>query len=327
MLAMVLESLHAPLQERNLPIPIPGNDQVLVKVRACGVCRTDLHIVDGELPSIPLPLIPGHEIVGEIISLGDNVDCFQIGDRIGIPWLGYTCGLCHYCLNSQENLCDAARFTGYTLNGGYAEYAVADYRYCFLLPERYSDVEVAPLLCAGLIGYRAFSMVGKVKRLGLYGFGAAAHILTPIALSQGQEIFALTRPGDKKSQDFTRSLGASWAGDCTQEAPVKLDAALIFAPDGALIPLALQAVSKGGTVVCAGIHMSAIPSFPYHLLWGERKLCSVANLTRQDAANFFGLLNTVHVQTHTHPFPLTQANEALEQLRKGSFEGAAVLVM
>lgn len=327
MLAMVLESLHEPLKAKTFPTPTPGPDQLLIKVHACGVCRTDLHVVDGELPHIPLPIIPGHEIVGEVVELGATVDFFKIGARVGVPWLGYTCGLCPYCLKGQENLCDSARFTGYTLNGGYAEYVIAHSHYCFPLPENYSDIHAAPLLCAGLIGYRSLVMAGDAKRLGIYGFGAAAHIIAQVAIFQGREVFAFTRTGDGKSQHFARSLGAVWAGDSTQRPPVELDAAIIFAPVGALVPLALKAVSKGGVVVCGGIHMSAIPSFPYELLWGERKLCSVANLMRQDAAEFLTLVGKVHVDTHVNPYPLMQANEALEQLRQGRLEGAAVLTM
>jgi propanol-preferring alcohol dehydrogenase len=298
----------------------------LVKVAACAVCRTDLHIVDAELPNPKLPLVPGHEIVGVIVEKGRGVQRFKTGDRVGIPWLGWTCGECEFCRSERENLCDRARFTGYTLDGGYAEFAVADERFCFPIPDSYSDAEAAPLLCAGLIGYRSLTKTGKAKRLGIYGFGAAAHIVAQIARHQGREVYALTRRGDSEAQKFARSLGAVWAGDSEEAPPEQLDAAVIFAPVGSLVPLALQAVAKGGTVVCGGIHMSDIPSFPYDLLWEERTLCSVANLTRRDGEEFFALAPKVPVRTTVQTFPLAEANEALTRLRAGELQGAAVLV-
>jgi propanol-preferring alcohol dehydrogenase len=300
---------------------------VLVRVQACGVCRTDLHILDGELAAPKLPLILGHEIVGVVASLGPGVSGLRAGDRVGVPWLGWTCGECVYCRRGQENLCARARFTGYTLDGGYAEYAVADARYCFPLPASYSDAEAAPLLCAGLIGYRAYRLAGTgAVRLGLYGFGAAAHILAQIAVHQGRRVFAFTRPGDHQGQAFARQLGAVWAGASTERPPEPLDAAILFAPVGALVPLALSAVDKGGSVVCGGIHMSDIPAFPYALLWEERRVRSVANLTRQDAVELLTLAGKAPIRTVVHTFPLSQANTALERLRQGQIEGAAVLV-
>jgi propanol-preferring alcohol dehydrogenase len=299
---------------------------VLIRVAACGVCRTDLHIIDGELADPKLPLVPGHEIVGYVAALGENVRGLKLGDRIGVPWLGHTCGLCAFCRSGRENLCAQARFTGYHIDGGYAEYAVADARFCFPLPPGLDDVAAAPLLCAGLIGYRALRLAGAAERLGLYGFGAAAHIVAQVACYRGQRVFAFTRAGDKTGQDFARSLGAEWAGASDTLPPEKLDAALIFAPVGALVPAALAATEKGGTVVCAGIHMSDIPSFPYRLLWEERVLRSVANLTRQDGEELLALVPKVPVRTVTQSFPLEQANEALAALRAGRLTGAAVLV-
>lgn len=326
MQAMVLYSPGTPLQEANLPLPEPKSGQVLVRVRACGVCRTDLHVVDGELPDPKLPIIPGHEIVGTVVAKGPGVERFAIGDRVGVPWLGFTCGGCRYCRSGRENLCDQARFTGYTRDGGYAQYTVADERFCFPIPPAYADVEAAPLLCAGLIGYRSLVRAGEGERLGLYGFGAAAHIIAQVARHQGRQVYAFTRPGDVEGQQFARELGAVWAGDSTAMPPEKLDAAIIFAPVGELVPVALQAVEKGGTVVCAGIHMSDIPSFPYRLLWEERSICSVANLTRRDGEEFLALAPQVPVRTEVQPFPLSEANEALARLRSGRVRGAAVLV-
>ncbi len=297
-----------------------------MNVRACAVCRTDLHVVDGELPKPKLPLVPGHEIIGVVTAMGDGVERFQAGDRVGIPWLGWTCGVCEYCRTGRENLCNQARFTGYTLDGGYAEYTVADQRYCFPIPDSYSDAEAAPLLCAGLIGYRSLGKTGDARRIGIYGFGAAAHIITQVARFQGREVYAFTRRGDQEGQQFARSQGAAWAGDSENLPPEKLDAAIIFAPSGELVPLALKALGKGGTVVCGGIHMSDIPAFPYDLLWEERSLCSVANLTRRDAEEFFALAPRVPVRTTVQTFPLSEANEALERLRSGSIKGAAVLL-
>jgi propanol-preferring alcohol dehydrogenase len=300
---------------------------VLVQVRACGVCRTDLHVFDGELPDPKLPLVLGHEIVGVVASLGEGVDRFAVGDRVGVPWLGWTCGECGYCRSGRENLCDRARFTGYQIDGGYAEFACADQRFVFKLPEGYSDAEAAPLLCAGLIGYRSLVMAGDARRLGLYGFGAAAHIIVQVARHQGREVYAFTRRGDTEGQQFARQLGAVWAGDSDTRPPVELDAAILFAPVGSLVPTALRAVAKGGTVVCAGIHMSDIPSFPYHLLWGERTVRSVANLTRRDGEEFLTLAPKVPVRTEVETFPLDAANEALTRLREGRIRGAAVLLV
>jgi propanol-preferring alcohol dehydrogenase len=325
MRAMVLEQVRQPLKLQERPLPEPDPGQVLLEIRACAVCRTDLHVVDGELPHPKLPLIIGHQIVGRVIRLGEHASRISTGARVGVPWLGWTDGVCTYCLAGQENLCLRARFTGYTLDGGYAEYAVADERFCIPIPESYSDTEAAPLLCAGLIGYRSLVRAGGGKRLGIYGFGAAAHILAQVALYQGREIYAFTRPGDERAQQFARSLGATWAGSSGQRPPEELDAAIIFAPVGALVPAALAAVRPGGTVVCGGIHMSDVPSFPYELLWGERTICSVANLTRKDAAEFMQIAPKVPVRTTTQLFSLEQANEALERLRTGQLEGAAVL--
>jgi propanol-preferring alcohol dehydrogenase len=304
----------------------PGPGQILLRVLACGVCRTDLHIVDGELPALGRPVVPGHEIVGTVVATGTGVERFRVGERIGIPWLGWTCGRCSYCLTGRENLCDHAKFTGYHLAGGYADYALADSRYCFALPGAYSDVEAAPLLCAGLIGYRALVMAGEAHRLGIYGFGAAAHIVAQVARFQGRELFVFTRPNDAEARRFALGLGASWAGDSTAMPPAPLDAAIIFAPVGALIPAALRAVAKGGAVVCAGIHMSDIPSFPYAILWGERRIISVANLTVKDGVDFLALAPRVPVKTTVETFFLEEANEALARLRAGRITGAAVLV-
>lgn len=326
MRAMVLERPGAPLREAELPIPRPQAGEVLVKVTACGVCRTDLHIVDGELPAHALPLVPGHEVVGTVVAEGPGAGRFQIGQRVGIPWLAGTCGHCRYCLQGRENLCDSAVFTGYDRNGGYAEYALADARYCHALPAAYDDVHAAPLLCAGLIGYRAYAMTGQAQRIGLYGFGAAAHIIAQLAVLQGREVYAFTRAGDFRSQQFARSLGVSWAGAAHDPSPAPLDAAILFAPIGELVPRALAASAKGAAIVCAGIHMSDIPGFPYALLWGERSVRSVANLTRADGEQFFTLVAQGQVKTAPVVFPLREANDALDALRGGRFDGAAVLV-
>lgn len=326
MRAMVLDWPGEPLKYKTVPVPEPAPGQVLIKVSACGVCRTDLHILDGELDKPKLPLIMGHEIVGTVVSTGPNVTMVKKGDIVGVPWLGYTCGRCSYCLKGKENLCENAAFTGYTLDGGYAEYTVADERYCFKLSGEVTPA-TAPLLCAGLIGYRSYSMIGEhVEKLGIYGFGAAAHILIQVAVFEGKKVYAFTRKGDVEAQAFARSLGAVWAGDSSQPAPQPLDAAIIFAPVGALVPKALQDVDKGGVVVCGGIHMSDIPAFPYRILWEERVLRSVANLTRGDGARFLPLAAQVPVQTEVQLYPLLQANEALEDLRQGRVRGAAVLV-
>lgn len=324
--AMLLDAPHALLRSARVPVPVPDANEVLIRVTACGVCRTDLHIADGELPPHKTPLIMGHEVVGVVIEAGSQVRHFVIGDRIGVPWLGGSCRHCGFCNAGRENLCDDARFTGYDRDGGYAEYAVADARYCFLLPARYDDLHVAPLLCAGLIGYRAYAMIGDAKRLGLYGFGAAAHIIAQVARQQGMQVYAFTRAGDLRSQQFALSLGAVWAGDSAATPPVALDAAIIFAPLGALVPQALGATRKGATVVCAGIHMSDIPSFPYSMLWGERTVRSVANLTRADGDAFFALAKEIDIQTAPMPFALEDAGQALAALRAGQFDGAAVLV-
>ncbi|MBI1902530.1 MAG: zinc-dependent alcohol dehydrogenase family protein [Planctomycetia bacterium] len=326
MRAMLLSTPGRPLQWTELPQPVPGPQQILIRIRACGVCRTDLHVVDGELPRPKLPLIPGHEIVGTIEAKGDRVERFAIGQRVGVPWLGWTCGNCRYCRNACENLCDQARFTGYTLDGGYAEFALADQRFAFPLPDEYGDAEAAPLLCAGLIGYRSLRMVGDARRIGIYGFGAAAHIVAQVARHEGRTVFAFTRQGDTAAQEFARQLGAVWAGDSDSPPPEELDAAILYAPAGNLVPLALRAVAKGGTVVCAGIHMSDVPSFPYEILWGERMLRSVANLTRRDGEEFLALAPKVPVRTEVQTFPLAEANEALARLRSSRIRGAAVLV-
>jgi alcohol dehydrogenase, propanol-preferring len=303
----------------------PGTGEILVRVRACGVCRTDLHIVDGELPALPGPVVPGHEIVGVVDGIGPGVERFAVGERVGVPWLGWTCGRCAYCLSGRENLCDGARFTGYHVPGGYADLVVADARYCFALPRGYGDAEAAPLLCAGLIGYRALRMAGDGERIGIYGFGAAAHIVAQVARHEGRKVFAFTRQGDTAGQRFALALGAAWAGASTAPPPEPLDAAILFAPVGALVPAALRAVSKGGTVVCAGIHMSDVPAFPYSILWGERRIVSVANLTRADGAAFLELAPKVPLKTTVETMPLEQANEALARLRDGRVEGALVL--
>ncbi|MBL8539072.1 MAG: zinc-dependent alcohol dehydrogenase family protein [Betaproteobacteria bacterium] len=327
MFAMVMDAARRPLAARELPMPQPGAGEVLVRVHACGVCRTDLHVVDGDLTRPKLPLVPGHEIVGTVQALGSGVEQLAIGQRVGIPWLGHTCGRCDYCRAGRENLCDRARFTGYDRDGGYAEYTVADGRYCFPLPAGYDDAHAAPLICAGLIGYRSLVMAGDARRLGIYGFGAAAHIIAQVAVWQGREVYAFTRPGDDEGQRFAVELGAKWAGESTVDAPEKLDAALIFAPVGGLVPAALRATAKGGTVVCAGIHMSDIPAFPYDILWGERTVRSVANLTRRDGEEFLALAPRVPVQTEVECLPLAEANAALANLREGKVRGAAVLLM
>jgi len=326
MKAMVLNRLRTPLAWTELPDPLPGPDEIRVKVLACGVCRTDLHVVDGELPKPQLPIIPGHEIVGRIDAIGKSVQGLTIGERIGIPWLGHTDGTCPYCLMQRENLCDQPLFTGYTRNGGYSTAAVADARFAFPLGEVGSDVSLAPLLCAGLIGWRSLVIAGDAPRIGLYGFGAAAHILTQVIKWQGRAVYAFTRPGDTSNQSFARGLGAAWVGGTDERPPEPLDAAIIFAPVGALVPAALRAVRKGGRVVCAGIHMSDIPAFPYSILWEERELLSVANLTRKDGLDFLRIAPQVGIDMKTTIFPLEQANEALADLRAGRFEGAAVLV-
>ena len=327
MRAMVLDAPGQPLRLADVPVPEPGPEQVLLRVHACGVCRTDLHIVDGELTEPKLPLILGHQIVGTVVRAGAEVEGFTPGDRVGVPWLGATCGHCRYCRSGRENLCDAARFTGYQIDGGYAEYTVADYRFCFPIPEGYPDEQAAPLLCAGLIGYRSLVMAGEAERVGLYGFGAAAHIISQVARHRGQQVYAFTRPGDIDGQQFARDLGATWVGGSDERPPEELDAAIIFAPTGPLVPAALRAVGKGGTVVCAGIHMSDIPSFPYEILWGERVLRSVANLTRQDGKDFLQIAPRVPVHTEVTVFPLEEANAALDALRAGQIHGAAVLTI
>ena len=324
--AMVLKKIGTPLEWTELADPQPGPSEIRVKVAACGVCRTDLHVVDGELPDPKVPIIPGHEIVGRIDLLGAGVKELKIGERVGVPWLGHTCGVCPYCLEHRENLCDHPLFTGYTRNGGFATMVIADARFAFPLGEIVSDVSLAPLLCAGLIGWRSLVIAGEGKKIGLYGFGAAAHIIAQVAKWQGRDVFAFTRPGDSSSQAFARSLGATWAGGSDEKPPELLDAAIIFATVGDLVPLALKAIHKGGRVVCAGIHMSDIPSFPYRLLWEERQLVSVANLTRQDGIDFLRLVPKMGIVTKTTSYPLTQANQALADLRAGRFEGAAVLV-
>ena len=325
MRAMVLPRAHAPLVMIERELPRPGPQQVLLRVRACGVCRTDLHVVDDELPGIPHPIVPGHEIVGEVLERGPDAG-LAVGARVGVPWLGWTCGACDYCRGGQENLCSAARFTGYQLDGGYADHVLADARYCLPLPGDFDDAHVAPLLCAGLIGYRALRMAGEARRIGIYGFGAAAHIVAQVARYQGRDCLAFVRPGDEDAARFAVSLGCSWAGGSDERPPEALDAAIIFAPAGALVPAALAAVRPGGTVVCGGIHMSDIPSFPYALLWGERTIRSVANLTRRDGLEFLALAPRVPVHTEVTTFPLEGANEALARLRTGRLTGAAVLL-
>lgn len=326
MRAMIFDKPGEPLRLVDLPLPEPKPGQVEIRVHACAVCRTDLHVVDGELPQPKLPLIPGHEIVGTVSRIGAGASRYQVGARVGVPWLGWTCGSCGACQAGQENLCDAAKFTGYTLDGGYAEYTVADERFCFPIPDFYGDAEAAPLLCAGLIGYRSLARAGDGKRLGIYGFGAAAHIVARVARYQHREIYAFTRPGDAEAQQFARNLGALWAGGSNELPPEQLDAVIIFAPAGELVPHALRAVRKGGTVVCGGIHMSDIPSFPYAILWEERSICSVANLTRRDGEEFMALAPQVPVRTAVQSFALNEANEALNRLRAGKIQGAAVLV-
>ncbi len=327
MRAMIMEAPGQPLRPVDLPTPHPGAGQLLLRVSACAVCRTDLHIADGDLRKPKLPLVLGHQIVGIVAEVGQGVEHFAAGDRVGVPWLGWTCGECRYCRTERENLCDRARFTGYDIDGGYAECAVADWRFCFPIPAGYPDTQVAPLLCAGLIGHRSLVMAGDGERLGLYGFGAAAHIITQVARRQGRRVFAFTRADDEESQRFASELGAVWAGDANTMPPEELDAAIIFAPVGALVPAALRAITKGGAVVCAGIHMSDIPSFPYDLLWGERLVRSVANLTRRDGEAFMALAPTIPVRTEVQSYPLTAANQALDDLRSGRVRGAAVLVM
>jgi propanol-preferring alcohol dehydrogenase len=326
MQAMVLDRARTALHPAELPMPEPSPHQLRLRVLACGVCRTDLHIVDGELAHPKLPLVLGHEIVGRVDAVGSEVRGFAAGDRVGLPWLGFTDGTCPYCRNDEENLCDNARFTGYQIDGGYASYTVADARYCFHLPDAYSDAEAAPLLCAGLIGYRSLKMTGDAARLGIYGFGAAAHIVAQVARYQGRKIFAFTRPGDSRAQDFARGLGAAWAGGSDERPPEELDAAIIFAPVGALVPAALKALRKGGVVVCGGIHMSDIPAFPYEILWEERVVRSVANLTRADAREFLALAPKAGVKTTVVPMALAEANAALTRLRQGELTGAAVLI-
>ncbi len=323
---MILAALRAPLAEANLPLPVPGPGQLRIQVAACGVCRTDLHVVDGELPHPKLPLVLGHEVVGRVEALGPGTGRFAPGDRVGIPWLGWTCGVCRACRSGRENLCERARFTGYDLDGGYAEAAVVDARYAFAIPDGYSDPEAAPLLCAGLIGYRSWAPVRDAERLGLYGFGAAGHVVAQLARHAGQRVFAFTRGGDAEAQAFARSLGAEWAGASGETPPESLDAAILFAPVGALVPAALRATAPGGTVVCAGIHMSDIPSFPYALLWGERTVRSVANLTRRDGDELLALAPAAGIRTEVTTYPLARANDALDDLRGGRVRGAAVLV-
>jgi alcohol dehydrogenase, propanol-preferring len=327
MKAMLFEHVGKPLRQVEFPMPVPTENQVLLKVNACGICRTDLHVLEGDLPNPKMPLILGHEVVGTVVDKGAQVEQFDIGQRLGVPWLGHTCGSCQYCDTGRENLCDEALFTGYTLNGGFAEYTVADQRYCFPIPGIYSDAEAAPLLCAGLIGYRALAAAGDARRLGIYGFGAAAHIITQVARAQKREVYAFTRPGDIVAQKFAMEMGAVWAGDSDTPPPQEMDAAIIFAPVGSLIPLALSYVIKGGKVICAGIHMSEIPAFPYAILWGEREVCSIANLTRNDGEKFFSLAPELGVQTKVETFALSQANEAIQKLQQGKIKGAAVLVM
>jgi propanol-preferring alcohol dehydrogenase len=326
MKAMVLNRPNEPLVLEELPEPEPGPGQVALEVLACAVCRTDLHVLEGDLTDPELPLVLGHEIVGRVAEVGEGVEGIEVGERLGVPWLGASCGSCRFCRSGRENLCDEARFTGYHLDGGYAERTVADARFCFSIPDGYSDAHAAPLLCAGLIGYRALRMAGEAGRLGLYGFGAAAHIVAQVAVHEGRQVFAFTRPGDRSGQEFARSLGAVWAGGSDEAPPEPLSAAILFAPVGDLVPEALRRVEKGGVVVCAGIHMSEIPAFPYELLWGERVIRSVANLTRQDGIDFFGLAPEVPVRTQVETLPLGRANEALRRLREGEIEGAAVLV-
>src|SRR6266853_1103415 len=326
MRAQLLTQAGRPLAAADLPEPRPGPGQLLVAVKACAICRTDLHILDGELPDPKLPLVLGHEIIGTVVEKGSDADRFALGDRVGVPWLGWTCGVCDYCRGGRENLCDRARFTGYQIDGGYAELTVADQRYCFAIDPHFADVAAAPLLCAGLIGYRTLRLAGDGERIGIYGFGAAAHIIAQDARHQGRQVFAFTRPGDRQAQHFARSLGAVWTGGSDETPPEPLDAALIFAPVGGLVPAALAATKKGGTVVSGGIHMSDIPSFPYRILWDERVLRSVANLTRRDAEEFLALAPAAGIKTETVTYPLARANDALADLRSGALQGAAVLI-
>lgn len=323
---MVLRTQGQPLQLSETAIPSPGPNQILVKVLACGVCRTDLHVVEGDLAEPKLPVVPGHEVVGRIEQLGARVETFREGDRVGIPWLAETCQQCRYCQDNQENLCEKAKFTGYTADGGYADYVLADQRFCFYIPDNYSDIHAAPLLCAGLIGYRSLAMAGDSQKIGLYGFGAAAHIIAQIADHQGRQLFAFTRPGDSEAQQFALDLGARWSASSDTTCPEELDAAIIFAPVGSLVPTALSAIRKGGIVICAGIYMSNIPTFSYDLLWGERTIRSVANLTRRDGEAFLKIAGQMQIRTKVHPYALEQANSALTDLRNGKFQGAAVIV-
>jgi propanol-preferring alcohol dehydrogenase len=330
MRAMICDRPGNPLRAATIPDPTPGPGQVRIRVHACGVCRTELHILDGELTHAKSPLVLGHQIIGAVDAVAEGVEGVAVGDRVGVPWLGWTCGSCSFCTTDRENLCERARFTGYDLDGGYAELAVADARYCFAIPDGpdgFQDLQAAPLLCAGLIGYRAFRMTGEARRLGIYGFGGAAHILAQVAVHEGREVFAFTRPGDDQTQSFARELGATWAGASTDDPPSPLDAAILFAPAGELVPIALRAVAPGGTVVCAEIHMSDIPSFPYEVLWGERSVRSVANLTRRDGSEFLAIAARVPVRTRVRGYPLADANEALQALRSGSVEGAIALVI
>lgn len=324
---MLLDAPGRPLRQGEISLPDPGRGQVLVRVRSCGVCRTDLHVRDGELPNAKSPLVLGHQIVGTVEELGPGVDTLAVGERVGVPWLGHTCGECRHCLRGAENLCEHARFTGYQLDGGYAALALADARFTLPLPASYTDLEAPPLLCAGLIGYRALRFAGNAERLGLYGFGASAHIVSQVARHQGRRVFAFTRPGDTRAADFARRLGAEWAGGSDEAPPEKLDAAIVFASDGALVPLALRSLERGGRVVCAGIHMSDIPAFPYEILWGERSITSVANLTRQDGVELLELASKLRIRTEVTAYPLARADEALEDLRAGRFDGAAVLTV
>jgi len=322
---MLFRGVGHPLEHKDIPKPSPDASQLLIRVHTCGICRTDLHIIDGDLDEPKLPLVPGHQIVGTVEELGADITGFEPGDKVGVPWLGKTCGECEFCNSGRENLCDNARFTGYHIDGGFAEYTVADARFCFRIPDDYPDQQAAPLLCAGLIGYRSLRKTGNAQKLGFYGFGSAAHILTQVAVYQDKEVYAFTRPGDREGQDFARSKGAGWAGGSDEMPPEKLDSAIIFAPVGPLVPQALRALKKGGSVVCAGIHMSDIPSFPYKILWEERRIESVANLTRKDGEEFMKLAPNIPVETNVTIYPLEKANEALEDLREGNFEGSAVL--
>lgn len=325
MLAMVLEQIGTPLKLKELAIPSIKENELLIKVESCGICRTDLHVVDGELPNPKLPLIPGHQIVGKVVELGKQVSSILMNEKVGVSWLGYSCGNCEFCLSGRENLCEKAQYTGYQIDGGFAEYCVAKADYCFPIPQGYSSIQAAPLLCAGLIGYRAYRKIQNVKRIGIYGFGAAAHILTQVAVSKKQDVYAFTRENDKLAQEFAIKLGAIWAGNSTEPSPELLDAAIIFAPEGQLVIAALKNLNKGGTVVCAGIHMSDIPSFPYNILWGERTICSIANLTRRDGEEFLNLAPEIPIQTTVQKFRLSEVNEALNALRNGKIKGAAVV--